>query len=58
MKITKFVHSCILVETPERVGLFDPGVFSERAFNPETLQKLDDIIITHKHQDHLLFSIP
>lgn len=56
MKITKFVHSCLLVEMPEPVNrtvLFDPGVMSEDAVNVEVLEFLDDIIITHNHSDHM-----
>lgn len=59
MKITKFVHSCLLVEMPEpvnRTALFDPGTFSEEALDVEKLEFLDDIIISHQHQDHM--SIP
>jgi len=52
MKITKFVHSCLLVETPGRVALFDPGIFSAEALNPDGLARLDDIFITHEHPDH------
>jgi L-ascorbate metabolism protein UlaG (beta-lactamase superfamily) len=52
MKITKFIHSCLLVETPERVALFDPGNFSEQALDAGGLDKLDDIFITHEHPDH------
>jgi L-ascorbate metabolism protein UlaG (beta-lactamase superfamily) len=55
MKITKFVHSCLLVEMPEPVNrtvLFDPGVFSEDALDIDSLQYLDDIFITHEHPDH------
>lgn len=53
MKITKLGHSCLLVEMPEPVNrtvLFDPGVYSE--VNVESLEFLDDIIITHEHPDH------
>lgn len=50
MKITKLGHSCLLVEMPDRTALFDPGVFSE--VNVDSLQYLDDIIITHEHEDH------
>ncbi len=50
MKITKLVHSCLLVETPERTTLFDPGVYS--TVDVDGLQKLDDVIITHTHGDH------
>lgn len=54
MKITKFVHSCLLVETPDRVALFDPGTMSEEALSPAIsgLVGLDNIFITHVHQDH------
>jgi L-ascorbate metabolism protein UlaG (beta-lactamase superfamily) len=59
MKITKFVHSCLLVEMPEpvnRTAIFDPGVYSEGVLDVGKLEFLDDIIITHQHPDH--FSIP
>lgn len=56
MKITKFVHACLLVEMPapvNRTALFDPGVFSEAALDIDSLEFLDDIIITHQHSDHM-----
>jgi L-ascorbate metabolism protein UlaG (beta-lactamase superfamily) len=56
MKITKFVHSCLLVEMPEPVNrtvLFDPGAMSVEALDIGKLEFLDDIIITHSHGDHL-----
>lgn len=55
MKITKFVHSCLLVEMPEpvnRTALFDPGSMSEGSLDVDKLEFLDDIIITHGHADH------
>ncbi len=55
MKITKFVHSCLLVEMPSPVNrtvLFDPGVMSEAALHIDSLEYLDDIVITHGHADH------
>jgi L-ascorbate metabolism protein UlaG (beta-lactamase superfamily) len=55
MKITKFVHSCLLVEMPSPVNLtalFDPGVMSEGALNIDELLYLDHIIVTHEHSDH------
>ncbi len=52
MKITKFVHACLLVETADRVALFDPGTYSEKALDINKLDKLDDIFITHEHADH------
>lgn len=53
MKITKFVHACLLVETPERVALFDPGTMSEGALDIGRIERLDDIFITHEHADHM-----
>ncbi|HET7059807.1 MAG TPA: MBL fold metallo-hydrolase [Candidatus Saccharimonadales bacterium] len=52
MKVTKFVHSCLLVETPERTALFDPGVMSSPAIEINKIDRLDDIFITHEHADH------
>jgi L-ascorbate metabolism protein UlaG (beta-lactamase superfamily) len=56
MKITKFVHSCLLVEMPEptsRTVLFDPGSMSRDMLEKHDLQYLDDIVITHNHGDHM-----
>lgn len=53
MKITKYIHSCLLVEHDGRVALFDPGVMSSPALHPDQLTKLDDIFITHGHPDHM-----
>lgn len=50
MKITKLVHSCLLVETTDRIALFDPGSMS--TVDVDSLNALNDIIITHKHGDH------
>lgn len=52
MKITKYVHSCLVVETPDRTAIFDPGVMSEQALEIDRLERLDDIFITHEHSDH------
>lgn len=54
MKITKLVHSCLLVEMPEplnRTVLFDPGSMS--TVDADRLIYLDDIFITHNHGDHM-----
>lgn len=50
MKITKLVHSCLLVEMPNRTALFDPGVMS--VVDVDSLKWLDDIFVTHNHSDH------
>lgn len=51
MKITKLGHSCVLVETPDRIGLFDPGVWADRDLI-DSVQHVDRIIYTHEHADH------
>jgi L-ascorbate metabolism protein UlaG (beta-lactamase superfamily) len=54
MKITKLVHSCLLVEMPapvNRTVLFDPGSMSP--VDVDSLEYLDDIFITHSHGDHM-----
>lgn len=55
MKITKFVHSCVLVDVGERVALFDPGSYSwqSKVFNIDKIEKITDVGITHIHPDHL-----
>jgi len=51
MKVTKLGHSCVLVETPDRVGLFDPGVWSRRDLI-DAVEHVDRIVYTHEHADH------
>ena len=55
MKITKFVHSCLLVEEAGKTFLFDPGNYSveEGTLKVESIQSLDYLLITHEHQDHM-----
>lgn len=54
MKITKYIHSCLLVEGLDRVALIDPGQFSFESglLDITKLSRLDDLIITHEHFDH------
>jgi L-ascorbate metabolism protein UlaG (beta-lactamase superfamily) len=56
MRITKFKHSCLLVDNEEARVLFDPGEFSWAEFKEElsSLKNLDFIVITHEHGDHYL----
>jgi L-ascorbate metabolism protein UlaG (beta-lactamase superfamily) len=55
MRVTKFIHSCVLVETPGRVALFDPGDFTANsgALDLNKLPSIDRLIITHPHPDHM-----
>jgi L-ascorbate metabolism protein UlaG (beta-lactamase superfamily) len=54
MKITKYVHSCLLVETLKQTVLIDPGGYSRDShlLRPARLNRLDYIVITHEHPDH------
>ncbi|TSC70220.1 MAG: beta-lactamase [Parcubacteria group bacterium Gr01-1014_70] len=55
MKISKYIHSCILWEEGEIKILFDPGLFSfmEGKVRPEDFSGLSAVIITHTHKDHV-----
>lgn len=54
MKLTKFIHSCVLLEEDGKTILFDPGMFSwqDGKFDVTVLPSLDSIVVTHKHPDH------
>lgn len=55
MRISKFVHSCLLVEEGGTSVLFDPGKFSflDGGVKPERFQNLAAIVLTHEHPDHM-----
>ena len=55
MKISKHLHSCLLVEEQEKTFLIDPGIFTyqEKALDIAKLNKLDYMLITHEHPDHM-----
>lgn len=55
MKITKYLHSCLLIEKDSAKLLFDPGKFSfiEGFVKPEQFTNLTAVLITHGHPDHL-----
>lgn len=50
MRVTRYGHSCVLVEDGDGRVLLDPGVFSHRF---EQLRGLTGVLITHQHPDHL-----
>lgn len=55
MKISKYLHSCLVFEQDGYKLLFDPGKFSfaEGLVKPEMFADVNSIIITHVHPDHL-----
>ena len=55
MKITKFAHSCVLIEHIDKAVLIDPGIFSWQSnlVDCEKLPPLNAIVVTHRHGDHL-----
>jgi len=55
MKITKYVHSCLLIEKNSTSVLVDPGSYTleEDALPLEDLEGLDYVLITHEHEDHM-----
>jgi L-ascorbate metabolism protein UlaG (beta-lactamase superfamily) len=50
MRLTKFGHSCLLVEEGRARLLLDPGVLSGGF---EELEGLTAVLFTHQHADHL-----
>lgn len=51
MRVTRFGHSAILVESAGRRVVIDPGAFSTS--DVFELEGLDAIVVTHQHADHL-----
>jgi L-ascorbate metabolism protein UlaG (beta-lactamase superfamily) len=49
MRLTKFGHSCLLVEEGRARMLFDPGTLS----GFQELEGLTAVLVTHQHDDHL-----
>jgi L-ascorbate metabolism protein UlaG (beta-lactamase superfamily) len=55
MKLTKLVHSCLLIEDDDRRVLCDPGNYSwdSGLVADEHCSNLDAVVVTHEHSDHL-----
>lgn len=57
MKITKFNHSCLLVEEDGNVFLIDPGEYSAELVRAQPFSQLDYLLITHEHFDHFFLPL-
>jgi L-ascorbate metabolism protein UlaG (beta-lactamase superfamily) len=55
MKISKYLHSCLVFELDGYQLLFDPGKFSfaDGEVRADMFADVDSVIITHIHPDHL-----
>jgi L-ascorbate metabolism protein UlaG (beta-lactamase superfamily) len=49
MRITKFGHACVRIESGDAVLVIDPGSWSE----VESVDGATAVLITHEHPDHL-----
>ena len=49
MRITKFGHACVRIQTDAGVVVVDPGVFTDAG----ALDGADAVLITHQHADHV-----
>ena len=48
MRITKFGHACVRLETDGHTIVLDPGGFTE----PEAVDGATAVLVTHEHGDH------
>ncbi|MQA24883.1 MAG: MBL fold metallo-hydrolase [Micromonosporaceae bacterium] len=49
MKLIKFTHACVRLESANGVLVIDPGIWSE----PAALSGADAVLVTHEHADHV-----
>lgn len=54
MKITKLVHSCLIIDNGSKKILVDPGGYSWNSgrVSEDMLTDIDAVVITHAHGDH------
>ncbi|MBP6880958.1 MBL fold metallo-hydrolase [Candidatus Saccharibacteria bacterium] len=55
MKITKYVHSCLLVEDEGKAVFIDPGKWSMESAIADLANwpRIDYVLVTHEHPDHM-----
>jgi L-ascorbate metabolism protein UlaG (beta-lactamase superfamily) len=55
MRVSKYVHACLLIEDGDDKILFDPGKFSfvEGLVKPDDFRDLSAVVLTHRHPDHV-----
>jgi len=49
MELTKYTHSCVVLDDGGRRLLIDPGIWTE----PAALDGVSQVLVTHHHFDHL-----
>ncbi|MCP3854017.1 MAG: MBL fold metallo-hydrolase [Actinomycetia bacterium] len=49
MKLTRFAHSCVRLETGNRALVIDPGIWSEST----SVDGATAVLVTHEHRDHI-----
>jgi L-ascorbate metabolism protein UlaG (beta-lactamase superfamily) len=59
MKISKYLHSCLVFELDGYKTLFDPGdiSFTEGLVTPQMFADVNIIVVTHIHPDHFVLDI-
>ncbi len=55
MNVSKHAHSCLLIEEEGTAMVIDPGNYTseENALDVGAIKRLDFILITHEHDDHM-----
>lgn len=53
MKLTKYTHSCVRLESDAGALVIDPGSFSGADEIERALDGVDAVLLTHEHPDHI-----
>jgi L-ascorbate metabolism protein UlaG (beta-lactamase superfamily) len=52
MLLTKYIHSCVLIDHKSIKILFDPGSYCNNVMSDIITTNIDYLILTHTHSDH------